>query len=192
MKLLCYNEIACYNITRRNLSMTKLINEQLIKEEVKEIMVRFGACVASKREEQSITLKQLSQKTGLSIGAISEIESHGKDITKSNRKIPSLYTIIALAMVLDIDLNMFNEVLQSKNERERNIKKKETLVRDTLKQLKVPHKAISSIMAYINILSNIGDMYDLTAMKNIPNVDKKLKRKQDELVNLYSQLGTER
>lgn len=172
--------------------MDRLINENIIKDDVKEIMIRFGSCVASTREEKKITLKQLSQSTGLSIGAISELESYSKDtVDKEKVKIPSLYTIIALAMALEIDLSMFNEVVYPVKNKENTTKQNETVLRDTLKKLNVPHKAITSIMTYINILSNIGDMYDLKQIDNITGADKKLQRKQDELLNAYSRLRRE-
>ena len=172
--------------------MERLINENTIKDDVKEIMIRFGSCVASTREEKNITLKQLSQSTGMSIGAISELDSYSKDtVDKEKVKIPSLYTIIALAMVLEIDLSMFNEVVYPVENKESTTKKNETILRDTMKKLNVPHKAITSIMTYINILSNIGDMYDLQHLDNITGADKQLQRKQNELLNTYSRLRRE-
>ena len=71
------------------------------------------------------------------------------------------------------------------------IKKNETVLRDTLTQLNVPHKAIASIMTYIKILSNIGDMYDIQNLGNITGADEKLQRKQQDLLKTYSRLRRE-
>ncbi|MBS5860197.1 helix-turn-helix transcriptional regulator [bacterium] len=71
-----------------------------IQEEVKTIIRRFGAIVAKTRKDKEMKLQELSQKSGVSIGVISDLEN-GKD------KIPNLYTLIALAKTLEIKNDEF-------------------------------------------------------------------------------------
>lgn len=71
-----------------------------IQEEVKTVIRRFGAIVAKTRKDKEMKLQELSQKSGVSIGVISDLEN-GKD------KIPNLYTLIALAKTLEIKNDEF-------------------------------------------------------------------------------------
>ena len=60
----------------------------------------FGQILRAKRQNQKMTLKQLSEKTGLSIGLLSEIE---RDLAQ-----PSMSSLKKIVRAMD--LNMFNFV----------------------------------------------------------------------------------
>ena len=75
-----------------------------IQEEVKAIIRKFGAIVAKTRKDKEMKLQELSQKSGVSIGVISDLEN-GKD------KIPNLYTLIALAKTLEIKNDEFLRII---------------------------------------------------------------------------------
>lgn len=84
----------------------KEISPDILKmqEEVKTIIRKFGAIVAKMRKDKEIKLQELSKKSGVSIGVISDLEN-GKD------KIPNLYTLIALARTLEIKNDEFLQII---------------------------------------------------------------------------------
>lgn len=90
----------------RKLDNDKDISQNIrqLQEEVKTIIRRFGAIVAKTRKDKGMKLQELSQKSGVSIGVISDLEN-GKD------KIPNLYTLIALAKTLEIKNDEFLQTI---------------------------------------------------------------------------------
>lgn len=89
-------------VCMRKLENNKDISPNITKlqEEVKTIIMRFGTMVANARKGKGMKLQELSQKSGVSIGVISDLENE-------KGKIPNLYTLIALAKTLDIKNDEF-------------------------------------------------------------------------------------
>lgn len=72
-----------------------------LKEDVKYIIGEFGALVKKERNKQEMKIQELSAKSGVSVGVISDLENQKKE------KIPNLYTLVALARTLKIGNNYF-------------------------------------------------------------------------------------
>lgn len=75
-----------------------------LQKEVKAIIKKFGAFVSKTRKDKGMKLQELSQKSGVSVGVISDLEN-GKE------KIPNLYTLIALAKTLEFSNGEFLELI---------------------------------------------------------------------------------
>ena len=127
------------NIPERNSNISK------IKEEVKIIIKNFGKLVAKTRKNKNIKLQDLSKKSGVSVGVISDLEN-GKE------KIPNLYTLIALAQTLEMNNDeflriIFGEIVHpdptKKNERE--------LLIDALIAYGVPEDVIENILMGLDL-----------------------------------------
>ncbi|MEV2908461.1 helix-turn-helix transcriptional regulator [Paenibacillus larvae] len=58
---------------------------------------KFGAAIKTKRKERKMTQQEVSDVTGLSRNYISDLES--------GRYLPSVETLISLALPLSLDLN---------------------------------------------------------------------------------------
>lgn len=116
-----------------------------LEKEVKEVINTFGRIVASERKNKHISLKKLSQSSGVSIGVISDLEN-GKS------KIPNLYTFIALAKSLGIDNQYFLELIfkDFMNNKETKKDPSEKLV-DSLVTYGVPEGIAAQILVGIDL-----------------------------------------
>ena len=72
-----------------------------IKEDVKHVISEFGVLIRQERKKQEINIQELSAKSGVSVGVISDLENQKKE------KIPNLYTLVALARTLKISNTAF-------------------------------------------------------------------------------------
>lgn len=127
---------------------SKLENNPKIKEmqnDVKDIIKNFGNLVKQARNEQNLRIQDVSQRSGVSSGAISDLEN-GKE------KIPNLYTLVALAKTLNISNHdfirtIFGEIVQE----DPSIKKPCDMLVDALRAYGAPNDLAANILVSIDL-----------------------------------------
>ena len=116
-----------------------------LQEEVKTIIRKFGAVVAKTRKDKGLKLQELSQESGVSIGVISDLENK-KD------KIPNLYTLIALARILEIKNDDFLQIIFGEIiHKDPNKKTPSDMLVDALVAYGVPSDVAANVLVGIDL-----------------------------------------
>ncbi len=117
------------------------------------VLIGIGKMVKMARTDMKLSVAELSEKAGVSVGVISDLENF-------KGRVPTLLNFVKLANALELPSTMFIDLFQDKIRASNNIATPEKELRTALLNYGVDLCLIPHIIKYVNMMKESGMTMD--------------------------------